>query len=306
MTADPLGFVLAAPAPIRADDAASFFATYRALTRDAVSPWEAAVRGGALADRLGHAFVAGYEAALAALVPSHDRARAAALCATEPGGAHPRAIATVLDEGLLRGEKAFVTLGDAAEDLYVLAKQGETDEGRARLVLARVGRDAPGVVVTPLPPLSFVPEIPHASVRFDGARPAEILHGDGWADYVRPFRTVEDVHVHGALLAWLGATAVRHGWPREAVARALALLGALGELARLDPSSPSTHVALAGTIELTRALVRDLEPAWQAAPEDDRIRWTRDRALLDVAAKARAARLERAWERIDERRGAGR
>src|SRR5438067_2330425 len=108
----------------------------------ATCPFQASVEralwGGFHADRLGHAFAAGYGAALARLF---DHAAAAqslppfppprglvALAATESGGAHPRAIATRLEkEGgalLLRGEKTFVTLAGAAEELLVVASRG--------------------------------------------------------------------------------------------------------------------------------------------------------------------------------------
>ncbi len=294
---DALASVLAPAPPLAASDVVGFFAEYRSLLEAAETPWDAAVCGGAAADRLGYAFVAGYEAALAALVPSRDRGRAAALCATEMGGAHPRAIATVIADGVLDGAKTFVTLGTHAEELLVLAKIGE-DGDRARLALVSIARDAPGVTVTALGDMPFVPEIPHASVRFEGARDFTLLPGDGWTDYVRPFRTVEDVHVHAAVLAWLGATGMRHGWPREIAERAAALLVSLRELSKVDASSSLTHVALAGAIELSRALVRDCEPHWDRVPDDERARWHRDRPLLEVAGKARAKRLERAWETL--------
>lgn len=289
--------VLAPGPPIEAADAVLFWAAHRRALSAAIDPWEAAVRGGASADRLGYAFLAGYEAALGSLLPGRDRSRSAALCATERGGAHPRAIAAVIEDGALSGEKTYVTLGEHAEELYVLARTG-TRGDRAELALARVPRAASGVLITPLPAPPFVPEIPHAAVRFEGVRELEVLPGDGWADYVRPFRTVEDVHVHAAVLAWLAATAARHAWPRELPARALSLLLALRELSRADPSSPAVHVALAGAIALSRALVSDLEPSWEAAPSEERARWQRDRGLLEVAGKARALRLERAWQAL--------
>lgn len=294
---DALDAVLAPGPPIEAADALGFWAAHRGALSAASEPWEEAVRGGASADRLGYAFLAGYEAALSALLPGRDRSRPAALCATEKGGAHPRAILAAIEDGALTGEKTYVTLGESAEELYVLARTG-TRGDRAELALARVPRAATGVAVTPLSALPFVPEIPHAAVRFEGVRELEILPGDGWADYVRPFRTVEDVHVHAAVLAWLAATAARHAWPRELSERALSLLVALRELSSADPSSPAVHVALAGTIALSRALVADLEPSWEVAPSDERARWQRDRGLLEVAGKARALRLERAWEAL--------
>ncbi len=51
-------------------------------------PLEAAVRGGARADRVGYAFAAGYQAALRALFPLAP-GQLGSLCATEAHGAHP-------------------------------------------------------------------------------------------------------------------------------------------------------------------------------------------------------------------------
>jgi hypothetical protein len=62
-----------------------------------------AIAGGVRADRLGFAFAGGYAAALAALVPGLTGI--AALCATEEGGAHPRAIHTRLEANRLTGKK---------------------------------------------------------------------------------------------------------------------------------------------------------------------------------------------------------
>lgn len=295
--ASALSAVLSGETPPAHDDVASWWAAQRERSAAAGDPWEAAVRGGAMADRVGWAFAAGYEAALSALLPDRDRTRAAALCATEIGGVHPQAIATELRDGALYGEKTFVTLGAEADELLVLAKVGEGPDGRARLVLASCAAGAAGVTMTPLAQAPFVPEIPHASARFDGA-PAAALPGDGWADYVRPFRTVEDAHVHAAFVAWLTASARRWGWPPEHLERGLAILAALGSVAAADPSTPAVHLALAGVLAETRAWLEALEPCWASAPEADRARWRRDRPLLDVASKARERRRQRAWEGI--------
>ncbi len=280
----------AAPEPLRTDDVATWWAAHRDLAKDCAAPWEAAVRGGARADRLGFGFAAGYEAALWRLLPDHDRTKSAALCATEAGGVHPRAMNTRFEGGGLDGEKTFVTLGTHAEELLVLAREGGDDE-RPALALVRVSAAADGVVLTPLPATPFVPEIPHASVRFDGAR-GERLDGDGWADHVRPFRTIEDIHVHAAFLAWLVAAGRRWGFAPEPLERALSILLGLEVLSRADASAPATHLALAGAIDATRGVVDACD--WDRAPEMDRTRWERDRRLLDVAGKARAARREKA------------
>src|SRR3954464_502166 len=60
------------------------------------APFDRAFAGGACADRLGFAFASGYAEALRALVPDLPPGSITALCATEEGGAHPRAIRTRL------------------------------------------------------------------------------------------------------------------------------------------------------------------------------------------------------------------
>ena len=254
------------------------------------APIDRAFEGGLLADRLGFAFAAGYAAALQALVPALGES-IAALCATEDGGAHPRAIHTRLDgDGTVTGRKKWATVATHASSLLVVATTGLGDDGKPRLRVARVAADAPGVTLraTTAP---FVPEIPHAEVELAHAPVAEILPGDGYTQYLRPFRTVEDIHVHAALIGYLLGVVRRHRLPgRE---RLLVLAIATRELAACDRDDPATHLALAGVIELVRAVVAELESAWTSG-SDERARWQRDRALLDVASKARAARLDKA------------
>ena len=85
-----------------------------------------AAAGGFVADRIGFAFLAGYRAALPKLDPTLFRA---SLCASESGGAHPRAIKTRLRprDGafVLDGEKTFATLASAADTLLVVASRGK-------------------------------------------------------------------------------------------------------------------------------------------------------------------------------------
>lgn len=287
--------LLAPPEPWPDEGVGAWWVRARDALGDAADPFEAALLAGLTADRVGYAFAGGYEAALWALLPDRDRTRAAALCVTESGGNHPRAIDTELAGGALRGEKAFVTLAEQAELLYVLAKVGERD-GRPRLALFEVDAGAPGVALRPLPRTPFAPEIGHAAVSFDEVQPRTRLPGDGWSDHVKPFRTVEDVHVHAALLAFLVASGARWGWDHGPLERGLALLAALRTIAAADPSAPENHLALAGAIDASGELVADLEA--QGWPEEDRARWDRDRALFRVASKARAARTQKAWRVI--------
>jgi acyl-CoA dehydrogenase len=261
------------------------------------------VRAGAVADRVAFAFAAGYQAALRALVPSLPEHGVVSLAATEAGGAHPRAIATMLrqdnDGGGFRlsGVKTFATQADAATIFLVLASEGTGSDGRAQLRVARVARDAPGVTIEPQPPMPFCPEVGHAVLRLTDVPLADtdVLDGDGWREVVKPFRTVEDIHVHGAVLAYVLGTAARYAAPREALEALAALLVTFGALAARDPSDRATHIVLAGAIATARRTLETHASLWDAAPADVRERWLRDQPLLRVAQKARSARTEAAW-----------
>jgi hypothetical protein len=290
----------AARAP-RPGSLAAFFREHAARTESLERPVDRAIVGGALADRLGFAFAAGYDAALAALVPDLPRARRV-LAATEEGGGHPRAIRTTLagsgDSLVITGEKCWTTLALEAAELLVVATRGMDPAGRPRLVVARVDARAPGVIVTPMPETPFAPEIVHATVKLDAVRvdPDRVLPGDGYDRYLKPFRSIEDLHVHGALLGYLVGMLCRHDKDRAQVERALALSVAVRALAAEDPRDPGLHLALAGLLRETTAFLQDLEPVWAEVDRDERARFVRDRALLDIAGKAREARRTRAWE----------
>ena len=265
---------------------------------------ERALAGGARADRLGFAFASGYSEALHALVPGLSGI--AALCATEEGGNHPRAIKTALVEvgpGAfeLTGRKTWATVASEASALLVVASAGEQD-GKNRLRVVRIAANAPGVTLraTSTP---FVPEIPHAEVTLDrvAVREADVLPGDGYDDYLKPFRTVEDLHVHAALVGYAIGVARRHGFAQELIETLLACAVTTRALAGEDGKAATTHLALAGLFAQLAAALAELERVWSASPDEEWTRWQRDRALLKVAGSARKARRDRAWSLATDR-----
>jgi alkylation response protein AidB-like acyl-CoA dehydrogenase len=278
---------------------------------------ERALWGGFHADRLGYAFAAGYGAALARLFdhaaatqrlstsrpfPDPPLRGPIALAATEQGGAHPRAIATRLDKQggaqILTGEKTFVTLASVADELLVVASRGASAEGKNRLRIARVPMRAKGVVMTPRPETPFAPEIPHAIVRFDGVvlEDRDVLPGDGYDVWIKPFRTIEDVHVLAATVGYVIGVGRNHGFSRAVLAELAASALALIDAGARDPSSPLTHVVLDGAFATVRRLLGTID--WETVEAEERARWHRDAPLLLVAEKVRAARTEAAWTRL--------
>jgi acyl-CoA dehydrogenase len=264
-------------------------------------PIESAILGGFTADRVGFAFAAGYHAALRVLVPTLPRDHLVGLCATEAGGVHPRAIETRLDGGRLRGTKSFATLAPFADELLIVASTGVSDDGKNRLRLVRIAREQPGVDVRPLLETPFTPEVPHAEVVLDVAvRDDDVLPGDGWDDYLKPFRTIEDLHVHGAMLGHLVALARRAKMERALIEELTTLVVATHGLATSDPRDPAVHVAVGGTIAATARALGTFASALAGSElgADIKERFERDRRLLGVASKPRALRLESAWRAL--------
>ena len=299
-------FLRGDPTPIGAgDDIGAWWRLVQGRDREFTAPIDRAILAGFAGDRVACVLAGGYQAALRAMVPSLAGDGIVTFCATEEGGNHPRAIATALTASAgggqtLRGAKRWSTMGPLADQLLVVASEGMDADGRTRLRLVRVDRSTPGVSIRPMPATRFVPEVPHAAVDLVDVpvQATDALPGDGYARYVKPFRTVEDVHIHGALLGYLVSVARRHGFPREAVERLAASVLATRALAGLDPAEAETHLALAGLLAQDARVLDELAPAWAQVADDERERWQRDRALWSVAGQPRERRRERAWETV--------
>ncbi len=295
-----------APKPLVLTSVEELDATTASLEATAASGVERALLVGFSADRIGYAFAGGYRAALSRLVPGI--ARRSCLAATEEGGAHPRAIKTTLaktDAGfVLDGKKTWVTLGTAAVELLVVASVASPHEadGKNRLAVVRLPVARAGVTLVARDPAPFAPEIPHSEALFEAVKvgPDEVLPGDGYDVYLKPFRTIEDLHVLAGLTGYLLSITRRFG-PEAGLVEGLAALAVtLCGLESLDLGAPTTHVALAGAFATMRTLTTS--PAFEAtmakADPDERARFDRDFPLFRVAERARAARLDAAWKKL--------
>jgi alkylation response protein AidB-like acyl-CoA dehydrogenase len=301
-------------APPRVENVESLAAWFEHLARCPYErPLDRALWAGFEADRLGYAFVGGYRAALQELFvvaatklgQPLDRfpteATRLSLAATEVGGAHPRSIATTLTGGFLSGEKSFATLASAADELLVVAALPTNEnEVRPTLRLVRVRAGAPGVKIEDRAATLFAPEIPHARVKLANVVITEndVLPGDGYDVYLKPFRTLEDAHVLAATLGNVIAAARAYAFDRTIAERASALALAVRANVERGPTDPTAHVVLAGLFEATRRLIAESESDWKKAPAGVSERWARDLPLLLVAETVRQKRTEAAWSAL--------
>ncbi|WP_448106644.1 acyl-CoA dehydrogenase family protein [Pseudomonas azerbaijanoccidentalis] len=256
-----------------------------------VTPFELAVAGGRLMATPGLAFLVGYQAALRMLWPSAPLSLGA-LCATEQRSLRPADMQTRLNGLRLSGRKDFVTAGDAADWLLVAARSEEPGED-PRLSLAVIYPDEPGVRVEQLPPIPLMPDISHGRLFLDNAL-CELLAGDGWDAYVKPFRTLEDIYVLSAMSAWLYGVGDDCAWPQSLQLRLLALLAGCAEVSRQAPSHPAGHVLLGGLFAQFEMLKAEINEALAEGPSEWAVMWQRDQAVMDLAAGARGKRLAKA------------
>ena len=292
-------------AAVPCESVAAWWTRHRAIAAEHPDPVHQAIVGGFVADRVGWAFASGYQAALRALFPEAPRDRICALCVTEADGNSPKAIRSSLaktgGDWTLNGSKRWTTLGPEGALFYVAARDESASGNRASIRIARVDSNAQGLKIEVMPATRFVPEVPHAQLRFENLKIDEsaILPGDGYDQYVKPFRTVEDIHVQAAVLSYLMREGQRLAWPQGWLERLSAVLASLGRIADMPAAEPETHVALAGALALSAGLVGEANEFWQRAPADPAAqRWQRDRELLLVASAARERRTQRAWERL--------
>ncbi|PWE42370.1 acyl-CoA dehydrogenase [Pseudomonas prosekii] len=275
--------------PANADLAEGFSSLLQQL--GAVTAFELAVAGGRLMATPGLAFLVGYQAALRMLWPSAPPSLGA-LCATEQRSLRPADMQTRLSDLRLDGRKDFVTAGDAADWLLIAARSEKSGEA-PRLSLAVVYPGEPGVRLEKLPAIALMPDISHGRVFLDNAV-CELLAGDGWDAYVKPFRTLEDIYVLSALSAWLYGVGEESDWPQHLRLRLLALLAGCAEVSRQAPSSAATHVLLGGLFAQFDALKSDINQTMASGPAEWAAMWQRDQAVMDLAAGARSKRLAKA------------
>jgi acyl-CoA dehydrogenase len=259
---------------------------------------------------------------------------------------------------IVNGVKSFITLGSEATILCVAcldvddhnaattstaaaAAAASTALPRIRLVLvptttppqphSGAGGGGSGLQFTAIP-MSMLSDLPHASCTFSEVRCGDptlaVLPGDGYTQYVKRFRTLEDLHVNAAFFGYLLQLAVCFAWPAEVVCQVLAVIAALRNVNDLHATatattqttkpmshpSPAVNLAVAGVLSQAQQLLQRLDNAdddlWQRVKMSDRssssgsggeditLGWQRDKKIFAIAGRARAARTATALKQL--------
>jgi hypothetical protein len=279
-----------------------------------------AMLGGFRSDRVAWAFLAGYQAAIFRMFPGQEPMSLASFSVTEASGNRPRDILTRVepigtDQLRVNGSKSWVAAGPACDHLMVAAVMQPDAEAKRRqsvqwpeIRMLVVPAGAGGVNFHAARPQPFIPELPHTGVDLDEVTlPVSALEpGDGYAGFVKPFRSAEDVHIAIAMLAYLVRCGREYQWPREQIEEMVALLAGLSGTASMGLDQPATHIALGGLLPAVNRVYARVDQLWNDtlnaghAGVAARVeRWQRDQKLFGMAKQVRQLRLTRAWDRLE-------
>ncbi|MFX0103532.1 MAG: acyl-CoA dehydrogenase family protein [Candidatus Hodarchaeota archaeon] len=280
----------------------------RGITMNEWSNLDRAVLSGFHSPNVAFAFASGYQSAIHHLVPGLPRDKIVSFCVSEEGGAHPGSIRASIQpddetrshqQHVVNGKKRWISLACEADLFLVAASAGQTSDGLNDIKMVKVPR-RDGITTKKMEGVPFMPEISHGEVLMQDVRVEEnlLLPGDGYVDYIRPFRTVEDVHVLAAILGHVQGIAIQFKWPNAIQEIGLAMISSLRSLAMADLRLSSSHVVLGGIFKLVEGYLEDLAPFWSNTSDSTRKAWKRDSVIIQVASNARKARLERAWDKM--------
>jgi len=270
-----------------------------------------AIIGGVLADRMAYAFLSGYENALQnhfTILPAQSLA---AFCVSEKGGSRPKAMKTTLSQGhnadtyILNGQKSFVTCADEAQWLIIAATLTEADKSktdmevstRPNIKLALIDANTLGLTFTVSTELPFIPEIRKGSLELKDVKVTadNILPGDGYSHYVKPFSCIESIYIMAATSAFLFRLACLFDWPKTLQEQVLSTLLNIKHLEEGDMCSPATEIMVSGVKAQLKHITETSKPLWDKLPEQHQHRLQRDCGMLLMSDKNHLTRLERAW-----------
>ena len=266
------------------------------------APFNKALLGGFTCQQFSFAFMAGYQAALEKMFPTIAPNELKALCVSEAKGGHPKVIQTTLKNHQITGVKTYVTAGSDADHLLVLCKTTEIVDGKPLLKIVHLPRQTDNIKVTNFD-LPFMKAVKHGKLALDKTKitAAQILDGDGYSQYTKPFRTLEDVCVSAAYQAMLLRQAIDHNWDETVRDQLLLNIFTLKNLLSLPPSAKETHLLLSTQEQNFENLLPFIEEnITKYASADFKADWELNKRVIFLGKQLKQVRLAKAREVLFE------
>tara|TARA_R110002072_G_scaffold47597_2_gene130756 strand:+ start:24214 stop:25176 length:963 start_codon:yes stop_codon:yes gene_type:complete len=288
---------------------AEWFKDFNQQTRQFLKPLDRAMLGGRLSLNVGFAFTSGYQSAIEALFKP-EKIQLSSFCVTEEKGNHSRAIETRVfkrsDELFVSGGKSFVSGANDSECLYIACRDerngsGVDADGRPIIKMISIKTESEGIDIQAMPALGFIPEVSHGKVILNNVAVNEekIFSGDGYLNYIKAFRSYEDLHVLAAITGYRLGEAMDGLWPQDVLEKHIALLLALRSLSNMNLNKPAAHIGLATCRAQMHELIMGTDAFFEQKNSQAYDLWMRDKVLLNVAQTAHQKRTQRAWESFD-------
>jgi acyl-CoA dehydrogenase len=203
----------------------------------------------------------------------------------------------------LNGKKKYITCAKEADFFLVAASVGISDDGKNNIRMIKIDSKTPGITIVPMKDIHLVPEISHCELIFTDVKifESDLLPGDGYTDYIKPFRTIEDLHISACILGYLFQNACRYDWGTDIKEIILGRIVSVRNLALSNPTAPAVHIVTGDVLKQIKELFKLLEPFWEKVGGEAKQDWDRDKILMTIADKARTRRLQTAWEFYEER-----
>lgn len=253
-----------------------------------------AVALGLRCNNMSQAFSLAYRCALQSLLPQLATNKWAAMCVTETSGNHPKHIESQLGDRGVNGQKSFVTMATLAQQLLVIVKQGEEND-RPKLKAVLIDSDQAGVELVQFPPLGMLKEVPHGKVTFKNAN-ADVLSGDGYSKYSKPFRTLEDTFAALVASSFILSMAKRFNLNYVVIQKALGVISQLVSLPLLPNSW--LHLQVDESLKAFTNLIELFEAHFSFLPDAIKEEWLADKKIFSIAHSARENRLNKVIESL--------
>mgnify|MGYP000476908575 CR=1 FL=1 len=284
---------------------AQWFAGFQSYTSPAMTSVDRAIIGGRHSLNLAFSFAAGYQSAIESIFNLASPALSS-FCVSEEKGNHPRAIATHLkpvgNDYVLNGNKSFVSGGCDAKQLFIACNTGDLNneklDDRPALKMISIPANTSGITIEAMPPLPFISEISHGKISLTDVKilPEQLLPGDGYSSYIKPFRTYEDIHVLAAVLGFRLGEAIDSHWDTALIEQHLAICLSLRMLNAMSLHTSEAHLALAGCRTQIHDLFQRTDSLFEQTNPLGYAKWQKDQPLLAIAKKAHVTRTAKAWQ----------
>lgn len=244
---------------------------------------------------LSQAFSLGYRCALQRLCPELNQKEWAAFCVTEESGAHPKKLKTTVSaKGVLNGTKSFVSMADRAKQLLIIAVEGYAED-RPILKAVQVELSVIGLDLTVLPSMGMLPGVAHGKLVLNEVQ-GSILKGDGYLDFNKKFRSIEDAHLLMAFTSLILSKVVRCKLNDSLIDDCMVIITSLLNLEFDD--KPFNVLQLSGLYKSFEFIQAKFEANLLAISLDFKDEWLRDSKVFRLAESIREAKRALASSKI--------